>query len=376
MINYEVITTDAALAAFCHHAQAQSYLTLDTEFVRTRTLRANLGLIQARAGEQLVLIDPLSNLDLSPLWALLVDPELTKVIHAGGEDYEIFWQAMGQVPQRLFDTQVAAAMVGLGDALGYAALVQHFEQVEVDKSQSRTDWLQRPLAPEQLTYAATDVLYLHDIYPRLQEAVDAQGRRELVQAESEFQAWKRAQQTPADLLYLFIGNAWQLSAEHLPVLRELAAWRQQRAEQQNIPLGFVMKEHVLLELARRAPTHIDKLRGFEELPVVTRKVAGADIIAAIERGLAAPALPPLQRLTDMAGYKAAFKATKELLDKHAEACGIAVNLIGSRRQINDTIHWYWQVPTEFYSRLTQPDLLQSWRGVMLKAELESLLKRT
>src|SRR5690554_2775669 len=146
MLPYQVITSNTELLAFCEHARQASFLALDTEFVRNRTYYARLGLVQVRTGDVLVLIDPVAGLDLEPFWALLKDPHVHIVIHAGGEDYEILAQHMGQTPTHIFDTQIGAAFAGHGEALGYAALVQHYLQIEVDKRQSRTDWMQRPLA--------------------------------------------------------------------------------------------------------------------------------------------------------------------------------------------------------------------------------------
>lgn len=373
-----VITENASLLAFCRHAKAVGYLAVDTEFVRTRTLFAQLGLIQARAGDQVVLIDPLAVTDLEPFWQLLDDAELPKAIHAGGEDYEIFWQVSGRLPQALFDTQVAAAFAGLNDSMGYAALVDHYYQIEVDKSQSRTDWLKRPLSQEQLIYAAADVDYLHDIYPQLKATVTEKGHLPLVLAESYYQAEKRSRKVPPEYLYLFIGNAWQLSAKQLAILRELTAWRQQRAESEDIPLSFIAKEHALIELARREPNQVDQLRQITDLSPVTVRYAGKEILQIIAAGQACAEadLPSaeLQRLTDITGYKTAFNAIKKLVQQQAEQLDIPPGLIASRRQINDILHWQWQIPADVKPHLPLPDLFASWRGAMLEQPIVALLE--
>ncbi|RUO64976.1 ribonuclease D [Pseudidiomarina planktonica] len=374
----ELVTDQHQLEQFCEHARQHQLLAIDTEFVRTRTLFAKLGLIQARSGDEVVLIDPIAGLDLAPFWKLLPDPDVVKVIHAGGEDYEIFWQKTGELPNNLFDSQVAAAFAEIGDAMGYAALVEHYFSVTLDKSQSRTDWLKRPLTDSQLTYAAADVQYLYDIYPKLLAMVEEKGHYDLVLAESSYQAKKRAQQVPTDLLYLFIGNAWQLDPQQLAVLKELAAWRQTRAEQENIPLSFVAKEHVVMELARKLPERTDKLYSITDLPPMTRKYAGDELIALISKAREsseADAPAPLYRLTDMPGYKNTFNAIKAHIQTVANKQQIPIALIASRRQINDIIHWAWQIPPEFYSRLPQPDLFADWRGAILREPLEKLLQR-
>ncbi|PHR65314.1 MAG: ribonuclease D [Idiomarina sp.] len=375
MLPFQLITTNADLLAFCEQARQAPYLALDTEFVRTRTYYAHLGLLQVRAAEQLVLIDPTSGVDLEPFWQLLKDPNVHVVIHAGGEDYEILAQNMGQIPTHIFDTQIGAAFAGHGEAMGYAAMVKHYDDVELDKSQSRTDWLQRPLSVEQLDYAAADVFYLHDIYPRLRAELSDE-KIALVEAESAEQVIRRAQQVPPQWLYLFFGNAWQCNQQQLAVLRELMAWRLERAKKSDIPLGFVAKDHTLLELARRMPENLGHLRGITDLSPVTIRYAGDSLLAAIRKGQAADSLPePLERLTDMRGYKPVFNAIKQAVAALAKELGVEPGLIASRRLINDVIHWEWQIPAAAKSDLSFPDLYRSWRGAKLKASLEAILQR-
>lgn len=375
MIPYQLITTQAELLAFCQYAQRFPYLALDTEFVRTRTYYAKLGLVQVRVHDQLVLIDPLAEIDLTPFWQLLKDPQLILVIHAGGEDYEILMQQMGEMPTAVVDTQIAAAFAGHGDALGYAALVQHYTNIEIDKSQSRTDWLQRPLQPVQLDYAAADVQYLYDIYPQLLAELSAE-KLALVKAETIEQVRRRAESIPPQWLYLFFGNAWQCNRQQLAVLRELLQWRLQRAQQSNIPLGFVAKDHIVLELARRCPSNVLQLRGITELSPVTIRYSGESLLEAIQRGLACTDLPePLTRLTDLTDYKATYKQIQEQVQQLARDLDISPGLVASRRQINDVIHWEWQVPAVAKAELIAPDLYRSWRGAKLKPFITELLQR-
>lgn len=375
MIPYQLITTQAELLTFCQYAQRFPYLALDTEFVRTRTYYAKLGLVQVRVHDQLVLIDPLAEIDLTPFWQLLKDPQLILVIHAGGEDYEILMQQMGEIPTAVVDTQIAAAFAGHGDALGYAALVQHYTNIEIDKSQSRTDWLQRPLQPVQLDYAAADVQYLYDIYPQLLAELSAE-KLALVKAETIEQVRRRAESIPPQWLYLFFGNAWQCNRQQLAVLRELLQWRLQRAQQSNIPLGFVAKDHIVLELARRCPSNVLQLRGITELSPVTIRYSGESLLEAIQRGLACTDLPePLTRLTDLTDYKATYKQIQEQVQQLARDLDISPGLVASRRQINDVIHWEWQVPAVAKAELIAPDLYRSWRGAKLKPFITELLQR-
>lgn len=374
---YHMITDAAALTAFCQHARHAPYLAIDTEFVRTRTFFAKLGLVQVRAAEQIALIDTVAlvGADIQPLWALLSDSATQLIIHAGGEDYEILSQQMGHIPTHVFDSQIAAAFAGSGEALSYAALVEQYTGMLVDKSQSRTDWMQRPLAKEQLDYAALDVDYLYDIYPKLVEQVTSKGVLDLVLAETAEQIRKRAQSLPDEALYLFFGNAWQCNDEQLRVLRELLIWRQQRARLSDIPLSFVAKDHSLLEMARKPISSVNALKAITDLSPVTLRYNGDAIMAAIARGKASTdSIARMQRLTDMNGYKAAYAAIKERCDALASELAISPVLVASRRQVNDVIHWLWQVPVEWQASLPKPDLLSGWRGAKLEADLLPLVQ--
>lgn len=379
MPTYVLVTETAELTDFCQYARQFPSIVLDTEFIRVRTYYARLGLVQVRAGERTVLIDPTGSIELQPLWNLLRDDALEIVIHAGGEDFEILAQAMGQPLRNVFDTQIAAAFAGLGDSLGYAALVEQLAGVVLDKSQSRTDWLQRPLATEQLEYAAADVDYLQVIYaPLLSRLSEKPENLRLALAESAFQVEKRTQQWPAEYLYLQFGNAWQCTPQQLAVLREVLQWRLERAQQADIPLSFVAKDHTVLELARQHPLKSSGLYNITDLSPVTRRYAGKELLEAIQRGLAVPlAQQPerLNKLTDMTGYKPAYNAIKKAVDAVAKELDVTSSLIGSRRQINDVIHWYWQIPTAIRPQLPAPDLLVSWRGAKLKSTIEPLVTR-
>ncbi len=381
--SYQLITDSAALLAFCQQAQQAQFLAVDTEFVRTRTYYAKLGLVQVQADEVIALIDPIAlqanrtDDGLTPLWDLFADPQKTLVIHAGGEDYEILNLHMGTLPNAIFDTQIASAMLGEGDALGYAAMIEQRLGVELDKSQSRTDWMQRPLAPEQLDYAAADVLYLSQVYPQLLKQAEEQGKLDLILQESAWQAEKRAQQIPDTWLFLHFGNAWQCNPEQLSVLRELVAWRVERARNADLPLGFIAKDHVLLDIARRMPSSKSQLHGIKELSSVTVRYAGEQMLEAIRRGQDnGPLELKLQRINDIRGYKVLFNKIKALAQDVANELAIPAALVASRRQINDVLHWCVQIPSQAQHELPLPDLFASWRGAKLRASIEALINES
>ncbi|WP_198674516.1 ribonuclease D [Idiomarina tyrosinivorans] len=378
LLQYRIIDNDSALESFLHAQQPCHWIAIDTEFVRERTYYAELGLVQLSVNGETVVIDPLTINDLTPLWNTVNAPEVATVVHAGGEDIELFYHCSGgNSPQRIFDTQIAATVLGLGDAMGYARLVEHFCGVELDKSQSRTNWLKRPLAPQQLDYAAADASYLAAIYPELLRQARQAGVEELIWEESQRQVSKRTQQIPDDLRYLFIGNAWQLNMEQLQRLQRLTAWRFHKARKRNLPLGFLLKDGALLDVARKCPKNLAQLSAINGVSPATVKYSGKDILQVLdgERYNQLPAPQhTLLRLDDMADYKRCFKAIKQWVGQVAESLNVPPSFVASRKQINDVMFWCWQISSDQQQRLPKPDLFVGWRDARLGADIRELLR--
>ncbi|RUO26173.1 ribonuclease D [Aliidiomarina minuta] len=376
-MNYRFLNATGELVAFCDQARESGWLALDTEFVRERTYFAQLGLVQLAIPEQNVLLDPLQEIDMSSLWQLLADPEVVKVVHAGGEDLELLHQQSGLLPQNVFDSQIACTVLGIGDAMGYAAMVLHFFDVELDKSQSRTNWLARPLTPEQEFYAVADAYYLAKIYPQLMQQLTDRDRLSLVADECALQIAKRTRELPLDLAWRDLGNAWQVSDQQRACLQELASWRLQTARKKDKPLGFIVKDAALIEIARGEITDLHALSQVADMHPQTIRRYGEAIIAAVKLGLERPVdeIPPaMPRLDFEAGYKALFKKAKQLVKDKADELEVSASFVGSRKQINEVFHWCWFVDDELKRRLPVPDLLAGWRGALLKSELETLLQ--
>lgn len=375
-MTYRFLNATGELVAFCDQAREVGWVALDTEFVRERTYYAQLGLVQLAIPEHNVLLDPLQSIDMSPLWQLLGDPDIVKVVHAGGEDLELLHQQSGLLPQNVFDSQIACTVLGIGDSMGYAAMVLHFFDVELDKSQSRTNWLARPLTPEQEYYAAADAFYLAQIYPQLMQQLTDRGRLSLVADECALQIAKRTRELPLDLAWRDLGNAWQVSAQQRACLQELAAWRLQTARQKDKPLGFIVKDAALIEIARGEISDLHGLSQVADMHPQTIRRYGDAIITAVKSGLQRPAdeIPaPMPRLDFESGYKALFKKAKQLVKDKADELEVSASFVGSRKQINEVFQWCWFVDDEQKKRLPVPDLLAGWRGALLKSELETLL---
>ncbi|WP_417439709.1 ribonuclease D [Idiomarina abyssalis] len=375
---YRLVTETQELERLCQQAKEAGWFAIDSEFVRERTYYAQLGLLQIYANGTTAVVDPLADIDLEPLWELIADDSVETVLHAGGEDIELFFQqSNGRQPNRIFDSQIAAGFCGLGDSMGYARLVDAlFNGVELDKSLSRTNWLKRPLSEEQLDYAAADASYLAVMYPYLKALCEEKGCLDIVYEESQIQVRKRTQSWPDDLLYLAVGNAWQLNARQLGALKILTPWRLHKARERDIPLGFIAKDGVLLELARRMPKSDEELSRIPDLAPMSRKYSGRDIIRCIQQAeqVSESELPKtLERLDDMEGYKPTFKAIKKVVSELADKLQVPASLVASRKQINDVINFHWQYSTQQQQRLPQPDLMMGWRKQAIGAELQAII---
>nr|WP_274613156.1 ribonuclease D [Vibrio vulnificus] len=371
-VNYQIITENQDLVSVCRKAREADVVMLDTEFVRTRTYYPQLGLIQLFDGETLSLIDPTVLTDMSEFTELLKDASVMKVLHACGEDLEVFHNAFGTIPMPMVDTQIMAAFLGHGLSTGFAALVEQYLNVELDKSESRTDWLARPLSDKQLEYAAADVHYLLPLYEILLDKVTAAGWWQAAQQESELQASKRVKTPNADNAYLDIKGAWQLKPRELAILKPLATWRMQEAIRRDLALNFVFKENDLLTVARLGLTSFKRM---EEEGMDLRSIQrhGNRIAAMVKsaRETDPEDYPtPIERLMDLPGYKQLFKKLKDEVTHASKATGLASEFLASKKQINHLISWVWKHKRD-QSRL--PDLMQGWRLDILGEKMNKLI---
>ena len=234
-MSYSYIETPADLSALCEQLKRSDWLTLDTEFIREETYYPQLCLIQVATDDVVACIDPLAIDDLSPLMEVFYDPAITKVLHSARQDLEIFQNLRGRPPENIFDTQIAATLLGQGDQIGYGNLAKAMLGVELDKAHSRTDWAKRPLSPEQLDYAADDVRYLRDIYKQQIQQLQEMGRLQWL--DEDF-----AQLSNPALYEPPIADAWKrlkglnrLKGVQLAIVRELAQWREELAKERNLP---------------------------------------------------------------------------------------------------------------------------------------------
>ncbi|VAW80189.1 Ribonuclease D [hydrothermal vent metagenome] len=262
----EFIDTAEALTTFCDAIKESDWIALDTEFIREKTYYPRLCLIQIGVPDRAACIDPLALQSLDPVYELLMNPAITKVLHACSQDLEIFVHQKGEVPGPIFDTQLAAPLLGLAEQIGYGNAVRELLGVQLDKAQSRTDWSKRPLSSAQLEYAADDVIYLAKMYPLMCKRLDKLGRLDWLDAEFEpYGKLERYQPHPE--------NAWRrirglekLKPKALSVVQKLAAWREVRARDRDLPRNWIIKDEVIFDIARLAPgktADLDTIRGLQ-----------------------------------------------------------------------------------------------------------------
>lgn len=276
------VSTQQVFDQLCAHWITLPMLALDTEFMRTNTYFPRPALIQVNDGKTNYLIDPLTLSDFSGFSRLLSCPQVTKVLHACSEDLEVFHRLFGVLPNALFDTQVAAAFVGLGFSLGYGGLVEAQLNIQLPKGETRSDWLQRPLTEAQKHYAAMDVEYLYVIAQRLMAQLSQLQRKEWVEDECQNLVRSYVESQSLDSAIMRFRGAWRLNERQLALLIQLSQWRDQTAQQRDVPRSYVVKDKSLYQIAEIMPSHVAQLRKIEELSDKSIKRYGDELIAMVE----------------------------------------------------------------------------------------------
>lgn len=357
---YQFITDDSELVEFCDKIQNASYLALDTEFIRTQTYYPHLALLQVYDGENLALIDPLTITNWQALIAILNDHQIEKFLHACSEDIEVFAYHFGFIPTNIWDSQILAAFLDNSLSSGYATLVDKYLKIKLDKSETRTNWLQRPLTDKQCQYAANDVFYLYPLMKRLKAMLAEQGWLTAAYDECNNMIKRRCHIVDDSDAYLQIKNAWQLGTTQLGYLKKLASWRVNYARTHDIALNFVIHQDVLLKLAQFQP------KSLAELSVLGMKGKQlrlyGDKILAILKSAPEP-VEAIKRISNFPDYKFWNDLIKQSANEIAIKTGLNVDLLISKRLIEQFINWQHQKDNEL------PELLTNWRGQLFKSYL-------
>ncbi len=348
-VDFDWVDTDTSLASCVNYLAGASTLAVDTEFMRTDTFYPIPALLQLSDGQKIFLIDPLPISQWQPLRDLLLDPSIIKVLHSVSEDMEVFQRLLDCVPQPLLDTQVGAGLAGLGSGLGYQKLIDQLLGISVEKGETRSNWLLRPLSDNQCVYAALDVEHLLPAFQRIQSRLEGSDRMAWWLEEGERQVRSSMQSTEPEQYFRRIKSGWKLSPVQQGRLKAVCAWREAMARELDIPRGRVIKDAVCVEIARRAPTHPAALAGIADMRESTVRKHGeriCEILASAEPISATEALTrPLE-----GGQKAVAKQLRDDLDRISEAMHIPREMLLNKRDLEELVR----------SGGLPPDL-QGWR---------------
>lgn len=359
------VTTRDGLSELCETLGDQDWIAVDTEFLREKTYRPLLCLIQVATEGVVACVDPLALDDLSPLLEVLHRPDITKILHSARQDMEIFFQYGGALPAPLFDTQIAATVLGFGEQVGYGPLVEAMLGVSLDKSHTRTDWSRRPLSPEQLQYAGDDVRYLGPIYRAQLARLKEKNRLDWLSDDLAALVDPATYTVRPETLWRRVKGVNRLKGVQLSVLQAVAAWREELAVATNRPRRWVLKDEAALELAKQMPNNLARMERIPSLDVKTIKRHGKDLLALID---AARRKPEAQWPTlahphrPEPGQEALVDALMAILRQRGWEQEVSPSLIASRHDLE---------------RLVTGDdtgaLMRGWRAAMVGNDLTAFL---
>ena len=340
-------------------------LALDTEFVRERTYHADLGLVQLSDGQTVWLIDPLLDGVLEPLAELLADERIVKLLHSPSEDLEVLLHTTGELPVPLVDSQLACARLGQPLQLGYHKAAEWLLGIPIDKDLTRSNWLARPLRPELLHYAALDVCVLPLMWAQLREQLDALDRLPWLEEDCARMLREARQPVDPQNSWARIRGVGRLDGDSLAILQSLAAWRESEAQARNRPRGFIVKDPVLLAIAREQMDHPRDLETLDDFHARARQRYGREITRRVREVLDSGATLPVP---PQAGPKEreTFKTMRRLVTEKAEALAIEPTVLATKKDMEALIFSGPEYPL--------PERLGGWRRPIVGEPLQTLLR--
>tara|TARA_B110000459_G_C16611675_1_gene496535 strand:- start:1868 stop:3019 length:1152 start_codon:yes stop_codon:yes gene_type:complete len=361
----QFLDTHADLVSFCQRISDSKWMTVDTEFLREKTYYSKLCLIQVATDDEIACIDPLAIGDLDPILDLIYNPEITVVFHAARQDLELFYTLRGTLPPAIFDTQLAATVLGYGDQIGYGNLVKQCIGVELDKAHSRTDWTKRPLDSGQISYAADDVRYLRNVYKLLLQ--ELQDKNRLHWLSEDFDNLTDISTYEPDPINVWkkIKGAGRLKGVQLAILQKLADWREQRAITTNRPRRWVLKDEVMIDLAKLAPDSTQKfsvIRGLESGTIERHGKAILEQIT-IAKTIPVEVWPTMKKPLQLSSQQdATVDALMALMRKFCDEQSIAPAAVSSRKELERLV-----------AGDTSVNLLQGWRNEIVGHHIQDFL---
>ncbi len=366
-----VVRSTDKLRSWCRRWKRRGAFAFDTEFVRDETYHAVLGLVQVADEQDVVLIDPLAKLSLEPFWALVADPATLTIVHAGKEDFELCLTQSGRTPRNVFDTQIAAGFVGLDYPMSLARLVPALLHKRLGAAQTLTDWQRRPLTPEQLRYAVEDVRYLPQLHRVLAERLQRSGRT--AWAAEEFARYEDPDlyARPVEDRLLRCKGARSLDRAGLAVLRRLLEWRDAWAQRRNRPPRALVRDDLLVQIARLRPTQRSQLEILRGFPGGRHPRIAAEVLRVIREALAEdpdswPTAPPRQHDDPM--VRVVLDVLSAYLRSVCHEQGVSHDLVGSTQRLRELLNYHRQPGNQ------RPTLLTGWRSAFVGRQLIELLE--
>jgi ribonuclease D len=367
----EIVTDQRRLKAHCRRWREAGRFAFDTEFIRDDTYEATLCLVQVTTDGNVVLIDPTADLDINHFWALVTDPAVTTIVHAGKEDFEVCLRATGKPPRNIFDVQTAAGFVGPGYPLSLSRLVSMSLHRRITKGQTLTDWLRRPLTDDQIRYAVEDVTYLPAIHGQLVTRLEQSGRSDW--AREEFAAFEEPafyRRSVQQRLFKLKGTK-NLDALGLAVLERLVDWRDHWAKARNRPARAMMRDDVLVTIAKRRPSRASDLEVLRGFPQSRRSRIVHEILDLIQEVAATPKSDwpePYQQRDDTPMTKAVLNILSAFTRAVCHAEDLGHDLVGSTQRLRELLDYLLDDSNQ------RPLLLTGWRKKFIGRRLVDLLQ--
>lgn len=364
----ELVATQHELSVLIDHLRSEGRFAFDSEFIGETSYHPRLCLVQVATTRRIAIIDPMLPIDLLPFWQLVCDPSIEKVVHAGEQDLEPAWRHVGRRPENVFDTQVAAGFAAMTYPVSLARLIHEVLGVPLAKGLTFTQWDARPLTPKQLRYAADDVRYLPAVHDALLATLRAAGRLEWVRSECAARCDPDRWTVHVQADSLRIRGATTLDGRQLAVLQALFGWRDALAREQDLPPRVVMKDEVLIDLARRPPKSLEKLRQTRGLPRPVVESFGAALLALMQDAWSTPVTPPPRPAEASPRERFAADTLFALLQATCGTAGVDAALVCTKQDLADLLQAHRAgKPLEGFA------VLEGWRREVAGAMLLRVL---
>lgn len=284
-MKYQFIESDDELVSFCQQLASESYCAVDTEFVREKTYYPLLSLIQIAGEQNMACIDPFAINDFEPLRQLFQKPELLKVFHSPSQDLEILFQLFGEVPSPVFDTQLAAAVLGFQHQISYADLVFEVTGTRLEKKHTRADWSKRPLSKDEIDYAMDDVRYLMPVYRHIKQELESKNRSSWIEKDLEAMSLSSTYEVDVSSQWQRLKGIQKLKGVQLQIARQLCQWRELRAQQKDRPRRWIAADDWIIEISRKKPTNLEDLALVREISAKVVEHQGPILIDIVKESL-------------------------------------------------------------------------------------------